>query len=64
MSKIYRSVNLTNKLIILDDIERSQIDIDLLLGFINGLVENDGAKVLLIANERELTVILLLINFN
>ena len=54
MSKIYRSVNLTNKLIILDDIERSQIDIDLLLGFINGLVENDGAKVLLIANEREL----------
>lgn len=56
MSKIYRSVNLTNKLIILDDIERSQIDIDLLLGFINGLVENDGAKVLLIANERELTV--------
>ena len=54
LQKIYDSVNLQNVLIIFEDIERSSIDALKLLGFINGLVEYDGAKVLLVANEKEL----------
>ena len=51
---IYESVNLTDKLIILEDIERTQINIIELLGYINNMCENDGVKVLLVANESEL----------
>jgi len=54
LQKLYESVNLQDVLIIFEDIERSSIDILKLLGFINGLVEYDGAKVLLVANEEEL----------
>lgn len=52
--KIYESVDLTDKLIILEDIERTQIDIIELLGYINNMCENDGVKVLLVTNESEL----------
>ena len=51
---LYESVNLTGKLIIFEDIERSQIDIIEFLGYVNNLVEQDGVKVLLVANEREI----------
>lgn len=56
VSKIYKSVNLKDKLIILEDIERSQIDIIEILGFVNNLVEQDGVKVLLVVNEKELLI--------
>lgn len=52
--KLYESVNLKGVLIIFEDIERSSIDTLMLLGYINGLVEYDGAKVLLVANEKEI----------
>ena len=53
-SKMFESINLKNKLIIFDDLERTNIDIFEFLGYINNLVEIDGVKVLLIANEDEL----------
>ena len=40
-----------HKLIILEDIERSSIDILEVLGYVNNLVEQDNVKVLLVANE-------------
>ncbi len=40
---------------IFDDIERCDCPINELFGFINGLVEHEGAKVILVANEREIS---------
>ncbi len=54
MKKLYESVDLSDKLVVLEDIERSQIDILEILGYVNNLVEQDGIKVLLVANEAEL----------
>ncbi len=54
IEKLYEEVNLKNKLIIFDDLERSQIDLIEFLGYINNLEEHDGIKVLLVANEREI----------
>lgn len=54
LQKLFDSVNLENVLLVIEDVERSSIDILKLLGFINGIVEYDGAKVLLVANEKEL----------
>ena len=54
LQEVYESVDLTDKLIVLEDIERTQIDIIELLGYINNMCENDGVKVLLITNESEL----------
>ena len=54
LQKLFNSVNLKNVLLVIEDFERSSIDIIKLLGFINGIVEYDGAKVLLVANEDEL----------
>ena len=54
LQEVYESVDLTDKLIVLEDIERTQIDIIELLGYINNMCENDGVKVLLITNEGEL----------
>lgn len=52
--KLYDSVDYSNKLIILENLERSGIDIIEILGYVNNLVEEDGVKVLLVANEDEL----------
>lgn len=52
--KLYESINLSDKLIIFDDIERSSIDIIEMMGYFNHLVEQDGVKILLVANEKEL----------
>lgn len=49
--KLYDLVNLKDKLIIFEDIERSSVDIIEFLGYVNSLVEQDGVKVLLVANE-------------
>ena len=54
LQEVYESVDLTGKLIVLEDIERTQIDIIELLGYINNLCENDEVKVLLVTNESEL----------
>ena len=53
LQKLYESINLDGKLIVLEDLERCSIDIIELLGFVNNLVEQDGVKVLLVANEDE-----------
>lgn len=53
--ELYSSIDLTNKLIILEDVERTSIDIIELLGYINNFVEQDNVKILLVANEEELT---------
>ena len=52
--EVYESINLDGKLIVLEDIERTQIDIIELLGYVNNMCENDGVKVMLVANESEL----------
>lgn len=54
IEKLYKQVNLNNKLIILDDLERSKINNVELLGYINNLEEHDGIKILLVANEQEI----------
>lgn len=54
LKKLYESVDLSGKLIILEDIERSGINVLEVLGYVNNLVENDGVKVLLVANEDEI----------
>lgn len=54
LQDLYESVDLTDKLIILEDLERCSIDITEVLGYVNNLVEQDGVKVLLVANEKEL----------
>lgn len=54
LEKLYSSIDLTNKLVILEDLERSGISIKQVLGYVNNLVDQDGAKVLLVANENEI----------
>ena len=52
--RLYESIDLREKLIILEDLERSNIPIKDVLGYVNNLVEQDGVKVLLVANEKEI----------
>ncbi len=52
--QLYDSVNLSGKLLIFEDIERIQFGLIEFLGYINSLVEQDGVKVLLVANENEI----------
>jgi len=54
LQKIYESINLQGKLIIFEDVERTNLDIIDLLGYINGLVDEDGIKVLLVSYDKEL----------
>ena len=54
LKKLYDSIDLSDNLIIIEDLERSGIDILEILGYVNNLVEQDGVKVLLVANEDEL----------
>jgi hypothetical protein len=54
LQKLYESVDLTGKLLIFEDIERSEIGILKILGYVNSLVDQDGVKVLLVANEDEI----------
>ena len=53
LEKIYTSIDLKDTLIILEDIERSEMPIKKILGYVNCLVDQDGVKVLLITNEKE-----------
>ena len=52
--RLFSSINLEGKLIVLEDLERSGIDIIEIMGYVNNLVEQDGVKVLLVANESEM----------
>ncbi len=54
LDEVYSSINLSNALIVFEDLERSNIDQIEILGYVNSLVEQDGAKVLLVANEDEI----------
>ncbi len=54
LEKIYKTVDFSKTLLVLEDLERSKIDIFSVLGYVNSLTENDGAKVLLVANEKEI----------
>ncbi|CAM4269041.1 hypothetical protein BAQ46_18520 [Bacillus paranthracis] len=44
----------TNTVLCFDDLERANIDVNEILGYINNFVEHDGIKVILIANENEI----------
>lgn len=54
IQELFESINFSGKLIILEDLERSGINIIEVLGYVNNLVEQDGVKVLLVANEDEI----------
>ncbi len=54
MTQLYESIDLSGKLIILEDIERSNISILDVLGYVNNLVEQDEVKILLVSNEEEI----------
>ncbi len=54
LERLFKSTSLDGKLLILEDVERSGIDIIEVLGYVNNLVENDNAKVLLVCNENEI----------
>jgi hypothetical protein len=54
LSKIYNSIDLADRLIIFEDVERTKIDILEFMGYVNNLTEQDGIKVLLVTNEEEL----------
>lgn len=54
MQNLFESIDLSGKLIVFEDLERSSINILDVLGYVNNLVEQDGVKVLLVANESEI----------
>lgn len=54
LQELYKSIDLSGKLIIFEDVERAEISILQFLGYVNSLVEQDGIKVLLITNEDEI----------
>lgn len=54
ITQLYESIDLSGKLIIFEDIERSNINILDILGYVNSLVEQDEVKILLVSNEAEI----------
>ena len=54
LQELYKSIDLSGKLIIFEDVERAEISILQFLGYVNSLVEQDGVKVLLVTNEDEI----------
>lgn len=51
LKELYSSVDIERRLLIFDDFERSSIDVTEIMGYVNNLVEHDGAKALFIADE-------------
>ena len=49
-------LNLDEFVFIFDDIERCDCPLNEVFGFINGLVEHEGVKVILVANEKEIQI--------
>ena len=54
LQALYQSIDLSNKLVIIEDVERTSIGILELLGYVNSLTEQDHVKVLLVTNEKEI----------
>ena len=54
LQKLYSSIDLSGKLLVFEDLERNGIELVKLLGYVNNLVERDGIKILLVANENEI----------
>lgn len=54
LQELYQSIDLSKRLVIFEDIERSKIDIVDILSYTYNLVEQDNVKVLLVANEDEI----------
>lgn len=50
----YKDLNLEDRLLVLEDVERSSINIIELLGYVNNLTEYSRAKIILVANEDKL----------
>lgn len=48
-------ITMKSYIFVFDDLERCDCAINELFGFINGLVEHEGTKVILVANEKEIT---------
>ncbi len=55
INNVYYSLDLRKKLVVLEDVERSNINIQELFGFVYNMCDSDGAKVLLVTNEQDLT---------
>ncbi len=58
VEKLDFSKNFTveNKILCFDDLERANVDVIDILGYINNFVEHDGIKTILICNEKELAI--------
>ena len=54
LQQLYESIDLSGKLVVFEDVERTSINIIQFLGYVNSMTEQDAVKVLLVANEREL----------
>lgn len=50
--------NVSKKILIFDDLERCQIDINNILGYINSFVEHEDSKVIIVADEEKLETLL------
>lgn len=54
VKKLLKSIGYNKSLIIFEDLERTSIDLIDFMGYVNNLVEQDGSKILLVANENEI----------
>lgn len=52
--QIDNSIDLTGILLVLEDVERTKIDLEDFFGFVNNLCEQDNVKVLLVADENKI----------
>lgn len=51
--QIDKSIDLTGILLVLEDVERTKIDLEDFFGYVNNLCEQDGVKVLLVTDEEK-----------
>lgn len=52
--KMYSAIDISNNLIIIEDLERANISINEIMAYVYNLVNDDHAKVLVVANELEI----------
>lgn len=55
IGKLLYGFKLNSKLVVFDDLERCKAPVEEVLGFINNLVEHNEIKVLILANEKEIS---------
>ena len=53
-NKLTDLLPLKNTMLIFDDLERCDCPINEILGYINSFIEQDGLKVILVANQKEI----------